>query len=149
MFIRQMLVSDIDRAYDIARLSLDEGYVREVFFLFISSWPAGQLVAVNDIGGIIGFLSGARLTSDKVTIPLLAVDPGHRRIGTGGRLMEEFRMRAMTDGKQYIQLEVRDTNAGAASFYRKMGFVPIEFLSDFYNDGGSAVRMIRGVCGNS
>jgi len=142
MFIRQMLVSDIDRVYGIACLSLREEYAREVFFFFISGWPAGQLVAVDDIGEVIGFLSGARLTPDKVTILLFAVSPRHRRAGAGSRLMEEFRIRALMDGKQYIQLEVRDSNTDAASFYRKMGFTAVEYLDNFYNDGGNAVRMM-------
>ena len=149
MFVRQMLVSDIDRVYDIARLSLDEEYVPEVFFFFISGWPAGQLVAVNEIGEVIGFLSGARLTSEKATILLFAVIPKYRRAGVGSRLVEEFRIRAMMDGKHYIQLEVKDSNVCAVSFYKKMGFAAVEYLNCFYNDGGNAVRMICSVRGNA
>lgn len=149
MYVRQMLVSDIDRVYSIACMSLDELYVREVFFFFMKGWPAGQLVAVSDIGEVIGFLSGARLTSDKVTIPLFAVAPGYRRTGAGSRLMEGFRACVMMDGKHYIQLEVRESNKNAISFYEKMGFTVIEFLDGFYNDSGSAVRMMCGVYKNA
>ena len=149
MFVRQMLVSDIDRVYEIACLSLDEEYVREVFFYFISGWPAGQLVAISTMGEIIGFLSSARLTSDKVTIPLFAVAPKHRRTGAGSRLIEEFKIKAMMDNKQFIQLEVKDTNTPAVSFYRKTGFTPVEYLNGFYSGGGNAVRMICRIRGNS
>ena len=149
MLVIQMLAADIDRVYEIASVSLDEVYVKEVFFLFISGWPAGQLVAVNDIGTIIGFLSGARLTSDKVTIPLFGVDPRYRRMKAGSRLMEEFRMRTVMDGKQYVQLEVKDTNTAAIAFYRSQGFVPVEYLDSFYNTGSNAVRMICGAYGNA
>jgi len=149
MFVRQMLVSDIDRVYEIVRLSLEEEYAREVFFYFISGWPAGQLVAVNEVGEVIGFLSGARLTSDKVTILLFAVTSKYRRSGAGSRLVEEFRIRAMMDGKHYMQLEVKDTNVSAMSFYKKMGFTAVEYLNSFYIDGGNAVRMICGVRGNA
>jgi len=149
MFVRQMLVSDIDRVNEIARLSLDEEYVREVFFLFIGGWPAGQLVAVSDIGEVIGFLSGARLTQDKVTIPLFAVAPRYRRANVGSRLMEEFKIRTIMDGKQFIQLEVKETNVSAISFYKKMGFTAVEYLNCFYNDGGNAVRMISCARGNA
>jgi len=149
MYVRQMLVSDIDRVYEIACLSLDEEYLREVFFYFISGWPSGQLVAVTQIGEVIGFLLGARLSSDKVTIPLFAVLPKHRNAGAGRKLMEEFRIRAMMDGKQYIQLEVKDSNVGAVTLYKKTGFAPIEYLENFYSDGGTAVRMICGVRRNA
>ncbi|MCL2296259.1 MAG: GNAT family N-acetyltransferase [Methanomassiliicoccaceae archaeon] len=149
MFVRQMLVSDIDRVYEIACQSLDELYVREVFFFFINGWPTGQLVVVTDAGEVVGFLSGARLTSDKAAIPLFAVIPRHRRAGAGSRMMEEFRIRTMMDGMHYIQLEVRDSNASAVAFYKKMGFSAVEYLDSFYNDGGNAVRMICRVRGNA
>lgn len=142
MFIRQMLVSDANRTHEIARMSLDEEYAREIFVFFINGWSAGQLVAVSDFGEVVGFLSGARLTSEKATISLFAIAPSYRRMGVGSRLMEEFRIRAMMDGKRYIQLEVKDSNTSAVSFYIKMGFVAVERLSHFYNDGGNAVRMI-------
>jgi len=149
MYVRQMLVSDIDRVYDIACVSLDEVYVREVFFFFIKGWPAGQLVAVGDAGEITGFLSGAILTQDKVTIPLFAVAPIYRRAGAGSRLMEAFRACAMRDGRRYIQLEVRESNKNATSFYEKMGFTMVEYISSFYNDGGDAVRMMCSVYRNT
>jgi len=140
-----MQVSDIDRAYEIVCSSLDEIFVREVFFLFITGWPAGQLVAVNELGEILGVMAGARLTPDKATIPLFAVDRRYRKKGVGRKLMEEFRIRSMMDGRYYIQLEVRDSNTIAVEFYKKMGFVPIEYLESFYNSGGNAVRMICGI----
>ena len=149
MFVRQMFTSDVDRVYEIACLSLEEKYVREIFLYFMGGWPAGQLVAVDDLGYVIGFLSGARLASGKATIPLFAVDPRHRKKGAGARLMEEFRMRALMDGIQYIQLEVRDTNAGAIAFYKRAGFVVVAYEDDFYSSGAAAVRMMRCVQGNS
>ena len=148
MFVRQMYVSEIDQVYELALRSLDEDYVRDIFFFFISSWPAGQLVAVNEIGDVIGFLSGARLTQEKVAVALFAVNPRYRRAGVGSKLMEEFGIRAMMDGKRYIQLEVKDSNE-AMFFYEKIGFVPIELLSNFYSDGASAVRMMRSVRGDA
>jgi len=145
MMVRQMLPSDIDRVYEIACLSLDEFYEKEVFWFFMSGWPAAQLVAVNEVGEVIGFLSGARLTADKVTIPVFAVDRRYRNQGVGGRLFEEMRMRTMMDGRQYIQLEVRESSVEAVSFYRKRGFITVEYLDHFYKDGSSAFRMVRSV----
>ncbi|MCL1811753.1 MAG: GNAT family N-acetyltransferase [Methanomassiliicoccaceae archaeon] len=149
MYVRQMTVSDIDRAFEIACLSLEERYLKEVFHFFISGWPGGQLVAVDDVGHVIGFLSGARLTPDKATVPLFAVDHRYRGKGIGSRLMEEFRLRASIDGKQYIQLEVKGTSAAAISFYKKAGFTPIAYLEGFYQDGTDGVRMLRSVRGDS
>ncbi|MDR2698945.1 MAG: GNAT family N-acetyltransferase [Candidatus Methanoplasma sp.] len=149
MFVRQMLFSDVDRVYEIVCRSLEEGYLREVFLYFIGGWPSGQLVAVNEFGQVVGFLSGARLDQDKASVPLFAVDPAYRKKGVGTRLMEEFSLQVLMDGMQYIQLEVKDTNAGAIAFYKKAGFYPVAYLDGFYNGGGNAVRMVRSAQGNS
>jgi ribosomal protein S18 acetylase RimI-like enzyme len=149
MIIRQMTVQDVNQVYGIALLSLEETYLKEIFLFFMNAWPQGQLVAVSDAGKVIGFLSGARLSSDKATIPIFAIDPLYRGAGIGRRLMEEFRMRTMIDGRRFIELEVRETNTAAASFYKKMGFAAVAFLENFYSSGGNAIRMVCRVSGNS
>jgi len=149
MYVRQMLVSDVDRVYEIACLSLEESYVREVFLYFIAGWSRGQLVVLDDLGYIIGFLSGAKITPEKATILLFAVDQRYRKKGAGSRMMEEFRARALMEGMQYIQLEVKEANAAATSFYKKAGFTIADRLENFYQDGCAAVRMIRSVHRNS
>lgn len=148
MIVRRMDISDVAGVYDIACRSLDESYVQEVFFLFINTWPSGQLVASDPTGKITGFISGSIISSDRVTIMLFAVDNEYRGMGIGDRLFEEFRMNTIMSGKRYIQLEVRDSNVNAISFYRKRGFTEIELIENFYNDGGNAVRMVRHVNGN-
>jgi len=149
MIVRQMLSSDIDGVYEIACSSLDEYYEKEVFWFFMNGWPAGQLVAVNEMGEIVGFLLSARLTADKATIPIFAVDRRYRNRGIGSKLFEELRIRIMMDGRQYIQLEVRESSVEAAAFYKKLGFITVEFLDRYYKDGGNAFRMIRRVYDNS
>jgi ribosomal-protein-alanine N-acetyltransferase len=85
------------------------------------------------------------INPDKVTIPLFAVDPRYRNAGTGSKLMEEFKTRLIMEGKRYIQLEVKEVNTAAISFYKKRGFFTIEYLDNFYNDGSNAVKMICNV----
>jgi ribosomal-protein-alanine N-acetyltransferase len=148
MIVRQMTVSDIDRVFDIAHRSLDEKYVREVFLLFMNLWPSGQLTAVDDLGNVIGFLSGSRLSSYKASIQVFAVDSMHRKKGVGSKLLEEFKFRASMDGKQFIQLEVKNEDMVGVSFYEGKGFSAVEYLDNFYNSGAGAVRMMCTVRGN-
>ena len=46
------------------------------------------------------------------------------------------------EGFSSIQLEVKERNTRAMDFYKRNGFVPIEYLESFYNDGSSGVRMV-------
>jgi ribosomal-protein-alanine N-acetyltransferase len=144
-----MTVYDVDRVYDIVCRSFDEYYEKEVLLFLIGRWPSGQLVAVDATGYLAGFLSGSRLTRDKAGISLFAVDETYRGRGIGSRLLDEFRLRTLMDGKQYIQLEVRDTNTDGISFYRNRGFAATEYAKGFYNNGGNAVKMVCSVQRNS
>jgi len=51
----------------------------------------------------------------------LGVEPKHRRLGVGRRLMEEAEAWLRERGASKIQLMVRDTNAAAIGFYERLG----------------------------
>jgi len=140
--IRELRVNDIPEIHIIAALSLDEIYSPEVFEYFTMQWRPGQLVAFSADGCPVGFVSSAKIGRDTVRIMMLAVDPAHRSRGIGRELIAALRMRAMLEGITNITLEVRDTNTQAISFYRSNGFIPLKIEERFYNDGGSALRMI-------
>ena len=55
-------------------------------------------------------------------INYLAVDPKHRRHGTGRFLMLEAEKRLRAAGCPKINLQVRSTNRQALAFYEKVGF---------------------------
>jgi len=52
------------------------------------------------------------------------VDPRYRRRGLGRHLVREALAWAAARGCDHLKLWVDDTNPGAASFYRAMGFIP-------------------------
>lgn len=52
----------------------------------------------------------------------VAVDPAHRRGGTGAKLVN-FSLRALKQlGCIKVNLQIRSTNTGVADFYRSLGF---------------------------
>ena len=80
---------------------------------YIMYWPNGHIVSV-------------------------AVQPRHRRKGIGTRLVE----RAVQSCHGFARIEVRKSNAGAQSFYRKLGFLEVGTVPDYYGDE-DAVVMVR------
>lgn len=142
MDIRNMRREDMGQTYRIACSSLDQYYTPDVFEFFLMQWPKGQIVACLPSGKVVGFLCGALLTNDRSAISLLAVDEEYRNLGIGNDLLENFKMASMLHGCRMIQLEVRNENTGARMFYKKHGFLETEILDDFYNDHGTAVRMM-------
>ena len=57
-------------------------------------------------------------------------------------VLNRFKQAALMEGFSSIQLEVKERNTRAMDFYKRNGFVPVEYLESFYNDGSSGVRMV-------
>ncbi len=133
---------DADRAYAVMCTALDEYFDRSVVDYFILQWPDGQIVASEPVGNIIGYLAGARLQNGRASISLFCVSPEHRGRGVGSSMLDRFMSSARIAGFRAAQLEVRQDNARVVEFYRRRGFMVAEVLPGFYNDGGTAVRMI-------
>lgn len=147
--IRKAVVSDSSEIFRLVNSNLDDYFAPEVIDFFLMQWPDGQLLATDYCGNPIGVLIGARLSGNRATISLLAVESGVRSKGIGSALIDRFRQECLMNGISMIQLEVRTTNDGAIAFYKKHGFSIIETLDDYYNDGGSAYRMSSPVFGRT
>lgn len=139
--IREFRESDADDLYDIALRSFDEYFDRSVFGYFSTQWRAGQLVACDITGRVVGFISSTRLEGRRVRIMLFGVLPEYRNAGIGKQLLDALRMRSMFEGQRSIELEVRTSNVSARRFYRRNGFTEVDILSGYYRDGGDGVRM--------
>ena len=90
------------------------------------------LVAVNEDGGIAGFIIVEPMPPDASCISTIDVDPRERRKGLGKVLLE----RAMNETvqkklfKSYLQVYVE--NRGAIEFYRNLGYKVVKLLPSFY-----------------
>ena len=71
----------------------------------------------------------------------LAVHPGSRNRGIGRTLMTAVSARMLRRNVQSIRLMVHVKNTQAALFYRSLGFRPTARVPDYYEDGGTGIRM--------
>ena len=117
-----MRESDAKGAYAVMLSSLDEYYAPEVVQYFLMQWPAGQIVACDFSGKVIGYLAGARLGPGRASISLFCVDPAYRSKGIGSMMLARFRQSAMMEGAGTVQLEVKEYNDAAIRFYTRNGF---------------------------
>lgn len=138
-----MTQADLMQVYGILNLNLDDYFSEDVVLFFLQQWPAGQFVATDYSGRIVGVLCGAMLDRGRASVSLLAVDGCCRGSGIGSSLLENLFVACRMNGLTSVQLEVRTTNLSAIGFYTRKGFVITENLPMFYNDGGSGYRMVR------
>lgn len=76
-------------------------------------------------------------------LALLAVEPAHRRLGVGRRMLEWLVGSAYTAGIAAIHLELRASNQAARHFYRQLGFNETAYVPGYYRGREMALRMLR------
>jgi ribosomal-protein-alanine N-acetyltransferase len=140
--IRAMRVEDLATVMAILRLAPEAVFWSEANFKEALKSESGlALVCVAD-GRAIGFLIGRRAV-DEAEILNLAVEPGSRRRGEGGFLLEtalrEFRSRGVTR----VFLEVRESNEAASAFYSKHGFAKTGRRPGYYRDPAEAAILME------
>ena len=94
--------------------------------LGIRMWVA---IEQQDIAGAVA----SREAADEAEILNLAVARDWRRRGIGRRLMEAALEGAVAAGVRRVFLEVRESNAGARAFYRRLGFAEAGRRRGYYH----------------
>jgi [ribosomal protein S18]-alanine N-acetyltransferase len=136
--IRRMELADLDAVKEIDDLSFNLPWPRRAFLFELQDNPAGYLyvaevpdsVAKHQVIGMIGLW----LIIDEVHINTLAVHPAHRRRGVGEQLVSAALVRVRALGAHSATLEVRESNLGAQTLYRKLGFRIAGLRPRYYKD---------------
>jgi len=140
--IRRLKKEDLEKVQNIADISLEEEYNRELFITIKELWNDGFLV--HEINGeVTGFVCGIILDSETVRVLMLAVHPFYRNRGIGSELLQRFMEVSSSIGTSKVVLEVRVGSRKAIKFYQKRGFQIVERLEDFYTNGEDGYQMVR------
>ncbi len=90
------------------------------------------LVALLD-GKLVAY-GGCWHVVDEAHVTTIAVDPNHRRLGIGERLMVALLETACDAGMTCSTLEVRASNTAAIAMYEKLGFRQAAVRKGYYPD---------------
>lgn len=88
-----------------------------------------ELFLVGEIDGAIVASVMAGYDGHRGWLNYLAVAPGHRNRGHGARLVRHVEQLLVAAGCPKLSLQIRTGNAGAAAFYRRIGFVDDDVIS--------------------
>jgi len=150
--LRQFTPSDLDSVVRINRKCLPENYSNLFFINLHKRFPATFLVAeVND--SIVGYIMcrvETGIPSFKVLgiarkghVISIAVLPEHHRKGIGYGLIRQATEAMNFYKAKECYLEVRESNIGAISLYRKLGFKIARTNRNYYADGEDAFVMAK------
>ena len=128
----------------LASETLTEQYNPSLFNYFYETFPEGFWVA-EDLGKIVGFAIGVKIYKDTTRILMLAVSEIKRTQGLGSVLLNNLIDEMRQQKIKYIDLEVRVDNDKAVKFYKKHGFIIMDTILNFYQNGKDAYIMRRDI----
>jgi len=100
---------------------------------------------VAKVGGRIAGYAVACAENRNAEIASLAVHPDYRRRGVAHALMRHCLRALRSTGVRRVELMVRTGNTAGAQLYRSLGFRRVRLVPRYYEDGGDAFLMVRGI----
>ena len=124
---------DLERVVAIERAAFTDPWSRKAF-LDLLAQPQVRAFAVDAPDGLLAGYALASLVADEGEILNLAVDPGSRRLGLGGRLLEAVLDMFRREGATVVHLEVRQSNGAALHLYQRAGFKRVSTRRSYYRN---------------
>lgn len=102
----------------------------------------GSFLTYRSDDAIRGYIYFRHLSNRLAWVYSLAVDPMYQRQGIAEKLMKKAEeWGSLTHDT--MQLEVKEHNHSARSFYKKLGYKEHSIKHNYYKDGSHAILMIK------
>ena len=82
-------------------------------------------------------------TFEMAQLARIGVDPKYRNKGLAKEMMNKLFEIALSNGCEYMTLEVRESNLSAIGLYRSIGFEKVNVAKGYYSDNENAIVMTR------
>ena len=131
--IRPMRMEDVGGVLEIEQMSFPTPWPHDAYRHELQENRLACYFVAREMHRIVGY-AGMWVILDEAHVTTIAVDPVYRRRRIGERLLVTLIDEALKRGARWITLEVRKSNLGAQSLYRKYGFKDIGVRKGYYSD---------------
>lgn len=139
--IEKAKARDFDTIIKIEEMSYKDPWPREVFLIdFLFNKSAHYFVAKIE-NKIVGFI-GLWVEEKKLHIINITVHPNERCKGIGKNMVYFAINYAKENNLNEIYLEARKSNQSAIKLYESIGFMVLEELKEYYQDGEDGLRFL-------
>lgn len=139
MIIREFVLDDLKRVFEIENMSFEQSYGINMFKQLYDI-GTGFLVAEED-GYVIGYIIFWIKYEKQGHIISLAVDKNYRRLKAGTRLLSKAIQILLMFEIESINLEVNENNTGAFEFYKNFNFKVDRVVPGYYDNKDGAIVM--------
>jgi ribosomal-protein-alanine N-acetyltransferase len=136
--VREMLTADVPAVRALEVASFDEPWSERLLSDELRAPGRCYVVAEDPVSGVGGY-AGLMVAVGEAHVMTIAVDPDHRGLGIGTRLMLAVVAAGLDAGAEHLTLEVRATNDRAIRLYERFGFRSVGLRRNYYRDGDAVV----------
>ncbi|HEX2652288.1 MAG TPA: GNAT family N-acetyltransferase/peptidase C39 family protein [Xanthobacteraceae bacterium] len=139
--IRRAEAGDLDGLLALERSAFTSDHISRRGFVGFLRSPSATLIVATCNGALAGYaLALYRARSSIARIYSIAVTREFARQGIGGRLLAAIEEAAIARDRIFLRLEVHENNTIAIKRYQKSGYSAFGRYSNYYEDGGNALR---------
>lgn len=139
--IRWMIRRDMAEVLQIERSSFEYHWTEADFLHCLRQRNCIGMVAEHG-NRVVGFMI-YELFKNRLHILNFAVAPEFRHRGIGNQMIAKLANKLSQQRREFITLEVRETNLSAQIFFREQGFQATQVLRDHYQDTSEDAYVMR------
>jgi len=143
--IRGLTLNHLD---EVLRLNMrcfknGENYTKHTFSYLLNEPNALSYHVVSADGEMVGFVCVMINTDGAAHITTIGIAPEHRRRGLAENLLSHLEHALKSRGIGTVVLEVRVGNVAAQRLYKSAGYVSVQHISKYYNNGEDGYLMMK------
>ena len=120
-----------------------DNYTKHTFSYLLHEPNTLSYRAVTPTDEIVGFVFVMINDNGAAHLTTIGVAPEHRRRGVAEMLLRHVEEALLKRYTGTIMLEVRVSNVGAQSLYRRSGYVSVQRIQNYYNNGEDCFLMMK------
>lgn len=120
-----------------------ENYTKQTFEYLLTSPSILGYRVITEAGQMVGFIFIAANTETLGHITTIGIAPEHRKRGLGRKLLDHAENSLKQKDFEAMVLEVRVSNFAAQNLYANYGYVIIQKLKSYYQNGEDAYLMSK------
>ena len=137
-----------DQLADVLRLNIrcfrnGDNYTKHTFEYLLSEPRTLSFRTVTPQGDLVAFAFVMIKENNAAHLTTIGVAPEHRRRGIADRLLQHIEDSLRNRDVGTVMLEVRVSNTAAQNLYRRMGYMVVQRIGKYYNNGEDCFLMMK------
>lgn len=120
-----------------------DNYTKHTFNFLLNEQRTLSYRLVTPLDELVAFAFVMVNENNAAHLTTIGVAPEHRRRGLAARLLDHIEKALRERDVSSVMLEVRVSNVDAQQLYRRVGYMVVQRIARYYNNGEDCLLMIK------